>query len=119
MLNIGSDTYAKLESADLERFLSSLTHFLRENVPDMEHEPERNLRQQILFLREDARQHDIVGRRPLALYVITAALLGTDFVDRYSGVRQILFTQEDEEIKAALLAGFTATLFDALKGGDA
>jgi hypothetical protein len=76
--------------------------------------PAAEMQQQIRVLIAQARTFDIVTEAGVATYVVTAALLGLDFVERFRGARVILMSSEPEERKAKLLEGFTVRLLETL-----
>lgn len=55
-----------------------------------------------------------MSEKNVAIFVLTAAQLGIDFVDRFPRAREIVSSQLSSEDKATELEVFTRTLFETL-----
>lgn len=115
MLKISPRTFARMSEHEEGRFIARLAGFLREKVPGLANEPPAALDHQCRMLAKQARSHDMTSEQAIAAFVMTAAILGVDFVDRFPAVRQILFRPVPQERKAELLQGFTIKLLDTLR----
>lgn len=114
MLKIAPDTFARINAVDQDRFIRKLAGFLQTAVPALAKEPPAPFYAQIQQLIQQARSFDMVSERAVAAFALTAAHLGIDFVDRFAGVRQILFSTHSQDQKADLLEGFTMSLLKTL-----
>ena len=114
MLTISSDAYAKVADDQEHRYIARIADFLRQSVPGLTKEPEPRLFTAIRRLKEQAGEYGMVSEQAVAAYALTAAHLGLDFVERFRGVRQILFMNCPQEEKAQLLQAFTVRLLQTL-----
>lgn len=114
MLEISPETFSRISAAEEERFVGKLVTFLLENVPTMKGEPPQAMAAEVRRMIPMARGYNMISERAVTAFVLTAAQLGLDFVDRFAGVRQILFSSHTEDEKADLLEGFTLSLFKTL-----
>lgn len=116
MLEVSPECFEGISAVEEQRFVDRLVAFLRQKVPQMAREPQDAMVAQVRALKADAATFKMKSEQAVAAYVLTGALIGADFVDRFSGARKILFSDNTEEKKADLLEGFTVTLMQKLKG---
>lgn len=114
MFSVSPDVFRTFESQSETQFVSKLAAVLRETVPELTQEPDEPFFAQVRLLIEQARSYDMRKEQSIGAYCITAAMLGIDFPDQFTGARQILLSSEPEERKAELLEAFTLNLFDIL-----
>jgi hypothetical protein len=115
MLEISERTFARLQEPIEQAFLTKLAAFLREKVPSLAKEAPEATVAQCRLLKAQANSYDMHSEQAVAAFAMTAAILGVDFVERFRGARQILWSNEPETRKAKLLEGFTVTLLAKLK----
>jgi hypothetical protein len=114
MLTISPETFSRMNAVEEDRFVRKLVGFLQASVPSLANEPPADIYAQARLLTQKARSHDMTSEQAVAAFALTAAQLGLDFVERFAGVRQILFSSHSEDEKAKLLEGFTISLFQTL-----
>jgi hypothetical protein len=115
MLKISPDAIEALRQAGERNYILRLGEVVRAALPDLRDEPDATLYPQLQSLVEQARGFGLGSERAVACYVMTGALLGIDFSERFAGAREILTSKDSEERKAELLEGFTVTLFQTLE----
>jgi hypothetical protein len=110
MLTISAETYTKFQEFEERRFIKRVSDFLRNSVPGLAAEPEPQMLATIRQLQDQADTYGMINEQAVASYALTAAHLGVDFVERFRGIRQILFLDRSQDEKAALLESFTVKL---------
>ncbi len=116
MLEVSPECFEGISAVEESRFVDRLVMFLRQNVPQVASEPQDAMVARVRALKADAATYDMKSEQPVAAYVLTGALLGVDFVEKFPGARKILYSKNSEDKKADLLEGFTVTLMQKLKG---
>ena len=116
MLTLSPETFQRMSAVEEQRFVERIVDFLRQNVPQMAGEPQDSMVAQVRVLKAEAATYDMTSEQAVAVYALTAALIGADFSERFGGARKILFSANDQDKKAQLLEGFTVTLLQKLKG---
>jgi len=111
---ISQQTFSDFERGSEDEYVRRLADHLRQTVPGMASEPPAQLHEQIRQLKAQAKTYDMVSEQAVAAFVVTAAHLGLDFVERFRAPRQILFSPRSQEKKAELLKAFTVQLLDTL-----
>lgn len=114
MFEISDQTFSTFERAEEEKFVGRMAAFLREKLPYMADEPDEELRGEIRKLKKQANSYGLTTERTVATYVLTAAHLGLDFVDKFDGARKILFRAAGEQRKADLLEAYTLDILEKL-----
>lgn len=114
MLSIAPDTFATLAAADDQRFVAHLNGYLRYHVPGVANETSAALDAEVRRQIAAAKGHGLASERAIATYVVAAAHLGADFVDRYPKARKALTGTADGNVKAVELELLTRTMFEAL-----
>ena len=114
MLKISPETFSRINAVDQDRYIRKLAGFLQAAVPALAKAPPAEFYAQIQHVMQQARGFDMFSERAVAAFALTAAHLGLDFVDRFAGVRQILFSTHSQDEKAQLLEGFTMSLLKTL-----
>ncbi|MDO7843972.1 hypothetical protein [Sphingomonas immobilis] len=114
MLQLTTETTDKFAEVEDRRFIAKISDFLRQAVPGLAKEPEPEMHATIRQLREEARGYGMTSEQAVAAFALTAGHLGTNFVERYRGARQILFADTTQKQKAELLKHFTITLLREL-----
>ena len=114
MLQLTTETTDKFAEVEDRRFIAKISDFLRQAVPGLAKEPEPEMHATIRKLRDEARGYHMTSEQAVAAFALTAAHLGTNFVERYRGARQILFSDRPQMEKADLLKHFTITLLKTL-----
>lgn len=99
----------------MEAYLQRLSVFLREAVPDLASEPQAQFIEQLRFLARQAQSYGLTSEQGIAIFAITAAQLGLDFVEAFPGAKQILEDPMDESEKAEMLEAFTLNLLEILE----
>ena len=115
MLTIDPSTFASLTRVEEQRYVEQLTAFLRENVPSLAIEPNPAMQEQVRLLLQEARSFGMTSEQSVAVYVLTAAQLGVDFVRRFRGAYQIVTAAISQEEKSELLEAFSVNLLDILE----
>ncbi len=117
MLDISPHAFSGIAAHEEARFVRKLATFLREKVPSLASEAPEAVEAQCRLLMQRSRGFDMKSEQAVAVFAMTAAVLGLDFVERFPAARQILFRPVSQERKAELLQGFTVKLLDTLRKG--
>ncbi len=116
MFTISPVAYAALEAAAETDFVSRLCNVLREAVPSLSGESQASLRDNVIVLIRQAREHGFASEQAIGGFAVTAGLLGLDFVQKFPGAQQILASSESGDRKAQLLEAFTLDILERLEG---
>jgi hypothetical protein len=114
MLQLTTETTDKFAEVEDRRFIAKISDFLRQAVPGLAKEPEAEMHATIRKLREEARGYHMTSEQAVAAFALTAGHLGTNFVERFRGARQILYSNHTQAEKADLLKHFTLSLLRTL-----
>ena len=115
MLNISDQVMGRFEEQSEQRFIAKLAAFLKAKVPSIASENPSTVFAQCKSLKDKANSFNMRSEQAVAVFGLTAALLGLDFVERFRGARQILYSSAAENHKAELLEGFTVSLMTRLQ----
>lgn len=116
MHTIGTHTFSAFESVAESAFVAKLANVLRDAVPALADELEPAFSAQIRLLMEQARGFGLKTEQEIGSFVITAGLLGAEFVEHFPGARELLESSEPAYRKCELLEAFTLNLFEELQG---
>lgn len=116
MFDISQNVFVNFSAREMESYLRKLMLFLRSNVPEMADVPDAQLLNDLRGLTDQAQSFGMVSEQGIAVYALTAAQLGIDFVARFPGALEILRSSESEARKAELLEAFTLNLLELLEG---
>lgn len=111
---IRPELYSAYENEADAAFIAKLAEAVREAVPSLADEPEPAFSAQIRLLVQEARSFNLMSEQAIGVFVVTAGLLGVNFVEEHSAAKEILEGNETEEKKAELLQALTLMLFEAL-----
>lgn len=114
MFTISPTSYAWFTNEAERKFVLDLVTFLRQNVPELAGEPADAMIAQVTLLLEQARSYGLMSEQHVAVFALTAAQLGTDFVEKFPGAREILTLELSADEKVSLLEAFTLNLFEIL-----
>jgi len=115
MQTIEPGLFSKFESEVDSKFIDKLGRVVREAVPSLSQEPEPAFSAQIRLLVQEARSYNLLGEQAIGVFVVTAGLLGVNFVEEHPTAQKILNGNETESKKAELMEAFTLMLLEALE----
>jgi hypothetical protein len=96
-------------------YVERLTRFLQNEFPDASTEPVLTLLVEVASQVRKARSYEITSEQDIAIYVITAWLLGVDFDTGFPAAENVLTAAVPGEMKAKFLEDWTHQLFESLE----
>ena len=112
---ISPQAFSVFESAGEIEFIAKLGVVLRDAVPELVDEAEPAFSAQLRLLVAQARGFGLSNEQEIGGFVVTAGLLGLEFVTQFPGAREILEGSEPPYRKTELLEAFTLNLFEELE----
>jgi hypothetical protein len=94
-----------------------LTRFLQEQFADAAKEPTNRLRPDVAAQIGKARGYGLLSEQEVAIYVITAWLLGQSFDREFPAAHEVLTSPVSAELKAHFLEQWSRQMFEELAGG--
>ncbi len=98
-----------------ERFGDRLVAFLRQEFPEAAAQPLQELKAAVQQQDTKARQYGLDNGQDIAVYVVTAWLLGEDFDTEFPAAAETLGSTLSSDLKAHWLSAWTEKLFAALE----
>jgi hypothetical protein len=117
LLRLREDTSQRFDALAEREYEQRLATFLVRNVPGLAGTALDTNMQQSRASIAAARLYGFETERDIAIFALSAALLGPDFHATMGGAREILAMRQPAEHRATLLSYFTRELFDLLAEG--
>jgi hypothetical protein len=116
MLNIREEQLESFNQHGTHDYELRLAKFLQDRFADAAQEPTDKLHPHVAEQIEKAREYCLLSEQQVAVYVISAWLLGRDFDTEMLAVREVLTAPIPGDAKTHFLRQLTIQIFKELEG---
>lgn len=116
MFRISDQAFGQFSQVSEIEFVEKLAEFLKANVPGMADLAGSSNLLMTSQVVQEARLHGFKLEPDIARFAVCAALLGTDFTQRFPGAAEILHMNAEPAYRARLLEYFVREMFETLEG---